>query len=217
MKRLFLVTAISLIVGTIRLQAQIIRNFNDLNPTPSVGIVLGSHGIGVEGIYSVRGDIDAKLGFNFFPISSISTGYRNNRAEIHRSNVNAFVDWRPLYDKEGFLAKKGYVSVGLSYYFSNNIDRYYDDDSEYYNLKFTDLAPYIGIGLKSLDINDKFTITTNFGFFIPLKKVEITPFNQIAEDRLYHYDMLYDQWTSAGKKFLIGLNANVGIHYRIVY
>lgn len=215
MKKLFLLIALALGMRTHNLYAQIIPNYNDFYATPAFGAVLGSHGLGLEYLYPVLKDVDVKVGANFFPFRNFNTGYRNNRAVVNRSNANIFVDWRPFYGKESFIALKGYVSFGFSYYFENSIERYYDDQTDYYSLNFTDLAPYIGVGIKNIDFDDHFTLAFNVGYFIPLKSVEITTYNQFAENRLYDYDMLYDTWNSPGRKALIGLNANVGLYYRI--
>lgn len=179
---------------------------------PKVGIIAGSHGIGLEGSFPLASQLSGRAGFNYFPLPALSIGYQGNPVELNRSNVNAFVDWSPFLDRTSFISRKGYFSIGFSYYLENSMVRSYLEDDEVYTFQFARATPYIGIGLKNVHISQALSLGFNFGCFIPIKETEVT---LVGGPNDYRYHLLENQWNSFQNKFMAGMNANIGLHYHL--
>ena len=158
----------------------------------SVGLSLGSLGIGIEGNYPIGNTFNLRGGFNYVPPVKIGKPGKNDRYKFDRSNINLMLDWQPLFGKESNFASKWFVTIGAGYFFKNELNKYgaSNYEKEAYNIKFKQ-APYVGTGLGNLVLGERMSLSLNLGYYfeyadsqirtydrrVPFPKVDSFPMN----------------------------------------
>jgi hypothetical protein len=179
--------------------AQVLPDYSAF-PSSSLGVQLGTQGIGVQGSYSFLDAFNARVGFNAFP--GMTLQYNGRDLQFNRTSVFAIADWQPLYGQSGWLARKWYISTGVAYYFSNNVYREGAGTMPNYTIYMSKLRPYIGTGLGNIRLHKNIGIRTDLGWFIPTSSATST------------YDDKASKVSSGLRGLLPGLNSAVTIYVK---
>jgi hypothetical protein len=103
-----------------RASAQVLPEYSAF-PKTSIGVQLGTQGIGLQGTSAFGRMFNARIGFNTVP--DITVQYNGRDLGLNRTSVYGIVDWQPMYGNTDWLSRKWYVSAGISYYFNNTLYR----------------------------------------------------------------------------------------------
>ncbi len=206
-----LLLAVFLAIGG-QLRAQQFIDFSAFSPF--VGIQAGTQGIGIESGYPLGKAFNIRAGINFFP--PVRFDIKNNGLKVSRSNVMLTADWQPLFGKEGWFARKWFVSAGASHFFRNEAKRIVshseDDGDDYdYTVKLHQV-PYIGTGLNRITLGNQFYLSLNAGYFISVKSPEVI-MEGTSEFHLQRQKNIRNKIGSFPYNTLKGLNAQAGFYW----
>jgi hypothetical protein len=179
--------------------AQVLPEYSAFNKT-SIGLQLGTQGIGLQGTYAFGKVFNARVGFSTVP--DITLQYNNRDLGLNRTSVYGIVDWQPLYGNTDWLARKWYLSAGISYYFNNTLYREGTRTTPDYYIYMSKLRPYVGTGLGNIRLGHDIGLRTDFGFFIPTSSATST------------YSDKADKVSSGLRGLLPGMNAGITIYYK---
>lgn len=160
--KMLLIIALLSILG--KANAQVLPEYSAF-PETSVGLQLGTQGFGIQGTKSFARFLNARVGFN--TTADLSFQYNNRTVQLDRTSVYAIVDWQPLYGRTDWLARKWFISTGISYYFSNTVYRQGVGVLPDYYIYMSKLRPYIGTGLGNIPISNHIGLRTDLGWYIP--------------------------------------------------
>lgn len=197
--------------ASVQVKAQIWEEYSSFYP--SVGIQLGTRGIGIEGSYPLTEAFNVRLGASIFP--SFKTKFFNDRIyQVHRSDISLFADWQPLLGKNSWIARKWIVSLGVGYFFENTVERYQgtakiSGQLKDYGIEFSQLRPYIGTGLNGIKLSHHFNLSVNMGYYIPTSSTQI----KVYEVDPIELPKLLDKLDSFPYNVAPGVNVQVGISY----
>lgn len=142
----------------------------------SVGLTLGSYGIGVEGSLPVGQNFNIRAGIMAFPpvkIGRPGSGANGDKYELKRAGATLMLDWQPLFGKESEFASKWFITAGLGAFYKNELSSYKKTfrggNSYQYNFKFKQ-APYIGTGLGNLVLGERMGMSLNAGYYFAYAK-----------------------------------------------
>jgi len=179
--------------------AQVLPEYSAF-PKQSLGIQAGTQGLGIQYTKSFLPAFSARIGLNTVP--GITMQYNNRDLKLSRTSVYAIVDWQPLYGGTNWLARKWYVSAGISHYFNNTLYREGIGKTPDYYIYMSRLRPYVGTGLGNIELFNNLYLRTDFGFFIPTSAATSTYSNKAEK-------------VSTGLKGLLpGMNAGVTIYFK---
>ncbi|MCD0486878.1 hypothetical protein LPB86_01470 [Pedobacter sp. MC2016-14] len=177
LKTLVLIAGIVLASTTIS-NAQMLKEYSAFHR--SVGLTLGSYGIGVEGSYPVGQTFNLRAGATVFPPIKLGKpgGSANSpKYEFNRAGVTFMVDWQPLYGRESEFASKWFVTVGAGYFFKNELSNYKkafrNGEVPQYVIYFNQ-APYLGTGLANLVLGERLGLSLNAGYYFAHSKEQIS-------------------------------------------
>jgi hypothetical protein len=179
--------------------AQVLPEYSAF-PKSSIGVQLGTQGIGLQGTSAFGRMFNARIGFNTVP--DITVQYNGRDLNLNRTSVYGIVDWQPMYGNTDWLSRKWYVSAGISYYFNNTLYREGIGTVPNYYIYMSKLRPYIGTGLGNMRLSHSIGLRTDFGFFIPTSSATST------------YDDKAEKVSSGLRGLLPGMNAAVTLYYR---
>ena len=173
--RALVVLGILLLLGTYTAQAQMLREYSAFHR--SIGLTLGSYGIGVEGSYPVGQKFNVRAGATVFPpglkLGKPGSGANGQKYEFNRAGVTLMVDWQPLFGQESEFASKWFVTAGAGIFFKNEISNYGKNymggNSPQYTVPIKQ-APYLGTGLGNLVLGDRIGLSLNAGYYFSYTK-----------------------------------------------
>lgn len=208
MKKILIIFIV--VLASLPVKAQIWEEYSSFYP--SVGIQLGTRGVGVEGSYPISESFNVRLGADIFP--SVKTKYGKRVFAISRSDVSLFADWQPLFGKRSWIARKWIVSVGAGYFFENKFERYVGttkmaNQPKDYDVEWSKFRPYIGTGLNGIRLSQRLNLAINVGYYIPTSPTEI----KIYEMDPIKIPSLKDDLDSFPYSMAPGVNVQVGISY----
>lgn len=208
MKKIFIFLIV--VFATFTVKAQIWTEYSSFYP--SVGVQVGTRGIGIEGGYPIADAFNVRASASIFPLGKLNVGKRV--FELSRSDVSLFVDWQPLLGRRSWIARKWIVSLGAGYFFENKYEKYQwaavkEDRLKDYGVEWSQFRPYVGTGLNGIRLAERFNLAVNVGYYIPtssnaLKVYEMDPVDIPRQ---------LDRWDKFPRNVLPGINAQVGISY----
>ncbi|GAA4779964.1 hypothetical protein GCM10023231_03520 [Olivibacter ginsenosidimutans] len=178
----------------------------------SVGVQLGTRGIGIEGSYPLNEQFNLRLGGSIFP--SMKMKYRQQKFKLNRSDISLFGDWQPLYGRDSWIARKWIVSAGAGYFFENKLTRYkpetqVSNEPKDYELEWSKFRPYVGTGLNGIAISRQLNLSVNLGYYIPTSSYKLKTYDmgsaEVAD--------LENKIESLKYSIAQSLNVQVGISY----
>ena len=179
--------------------AQVLPEYSAFAKT-SVGLQVGTQGFGIQGTQSFARLFNARVGFNTVP--GISVQYNDKELKLSRTSVYAIIDYQPLYGNSEWLARKWFISTGISYYFDNTLYRGPAKNQSEYYIYMSKFRPYIGTGLGNIQLSNGVGLRGDFGFFIPTSSATST------------YDGKAEKVSSGLRGLLPGLNSAITIYYK---
>jgi len=197
-------------LASLPVKAQIWEEYSSFYP--SIGVQLGTRGLGIEGSYPLTDAFNVRLGTSVFP--SMKLKYGKKVFAINRSDVTVFADWQPLLGKRSWIARKWIVTLGASYFFENKFERYVGtkiqaNQLKDYDVEWSKFRPYIGTGLNGIRLSQRLNLALNVGYYIPTSPTEIT----IYEKDPIEIPKLKDELDSFPYNVAPGINVQVGISY----
>jgi hypothetical protein len=144
--------------------AQVLPEYSAF-PDASIGVQLGTQGLGVQGTYSFARLFNVRAGFNSM---FGNWDYKNRDLSFDRNSFYAIGDWQPQYGGTSWLARKWFISAGAAYYFNNSVYREGIGKTPDYTIYMAKFRPYIGTGLGNIRLGDKLGLRLDMGYFIPL-------------------------------------------------
>jgi len=201
---------LALALASLTVKAQIWKEYSSFYP--SVGIQLGTRGIGIEGSYPVAEAFNVRLGASIFPSMKTKLGPRV--FAVDRSDVSLFADWQPLYGRTSWIARKWIVSAGAGYFFENKFTHYVGASKESgqpkdYDVEWSKFRPYVGTGLNGIALGRRFNLGVHVGYYIPTSSWTFTAYDMDPTEAAEKEDKL----GSFPYNIVQGLNVQVGISY----
>ena len=179
--------------------AQVLPEYSAFAKT-SIGLQAGTQGFGIQGTQSFARLFNARVGFNTVP--GISVQYNNKELQLNRTSIYAIIDYQPLYGNSAWLARKWFISTGISYYFDNTIYRGAGGNTPEYYIYMSKFRPYIGTGLGNIQLSNGMGLRGDFGFFIPTSAATST------------YDGKAEKVSNGLRGLLPGLNSALTLYYK---
>ena len=179
--------------------AQVLPEYSAF-PTSSIGLQLSTQGFGVQGSKSFARLFDIRVGFNTVPGMSIQ--YNNRFAQLDRFSLYAIADYQPLFGGNEWIARKWFISAGISYYFSNTLYREGAGSVPNYYIYMSKFRPYIGTGLGNLHLFNNINMRLDMGYYIPTSAPTST------------YDDRGTKVSSGLRGLLPGLNTGATIYFK---
>ncbi|QNL52038.1 hypothetical protein H8S90_10940 [Olivibacter sp. SDN3] len=192
------------------LKAQIWQEYSAFYP--SVGVQLGTKGVGIEASYPFLSAFNLRVGGNFFP--PVKAGLNNRVYRVRRSDVSFFADWQPLYGKASWFARKWIVTGGAGYFFQNEVDRYQGTSVQAgqlkdYTVKTSAFRPYVGLGLNGIRVSQRLNLGIHLGYYIPTSSSKI----EVHEIDPIEIPDLLEKLNSYPRNATSGLNVQFGLSY----
>jgi hypothetical protein len=179
--------------------AQVLPEYSAF-PVSSIGVQVGTQGIGVQGSKSFARIFNFRAGFNTEP--GFTFQYNGRFVQLERSSLYAIVDYQPLYGSSEWFGRKWFISAGAAYYLSNNLYREGVGDVPNYYIYMSRLRPYIGTGLGNLHLFNDINIRLDMGYYIPTSAPTST------------YDDRATKVSSGLRGLLPGLNTGITIYFK---
>lgn len=172
----------------------------------TLGVNIGTQGVGVEGKTAIGGQFSARLGVDVIPINSMtSTQYLGgNQTSIDLkprfSNVHLLADWMPFhYSTDKPLSGNFRVSAGVAYFIKSqgSADIMLTQDYQYGDIvipkadigtvtasaKWSHVAPYAGVGLDNIPVATNFFIGFDLGaYYFSAPSASIVGTNFLADN-----------------------------------
>lgn len=169
----------------------------------SLGVSLGTMGVGVEGKLLLFRHFHLRTGATIFPIG-ISRTYLgfpsravNAKIDGTIAKVDLYTDWAPFTEADANILQKFSLTAGLGYFISAKgtavmrlKDPFYYGDIELEPedvgelraaSKWDGFAPYIGIGINNLKVTDRVNLGISSGvFYLTSPSVQITGSNMLS-------------------------------------
>lgn len=197
-------------LASLPVKAQIWEEYSSFYP--SIGVQLGTRGLGIEGSYPLTEAFNVRIGASTFP--SMKTDFGKKVFAINRSDVSVFADWQPLIGRRNWIARKWIVTLGASYFFENKFERYVGtsikaNQLKDYDVEWSKFRPYIGTGLNGIRLSQRLNLAMNVGYHIPMSPTEITIYEKDPID----IPKLKEELDSFPYNVAPGINVQVGISY----
>jgi hypothetical protein len=172
----------------------------------TLGVNVGSQGVGLEGKAALGDRFGARLGFSIIPINSItSTQYLGgNQTSIdiqpRFSNIHLLGDWMPFkYSTDKPLSGNFRLSAGVAYFIKSQgqADIALTQDYQYGDIvipradlgtvtasaKWSHVAPYAGVGLDNIPVATNFFIGFDMGaYYFSAPSASIVGTNFLADN-----------------------------------
>jgi hypothetical protein len=192
--------------------------------TRSIGLQLGTPGIGIEAGMPLKDDLNIRVQANYFP--EVRKHYRGLIYQPERTNVGLNVDWQPLFGENSWWARKWFISAGMYYFMKHEVNTFIESRVEgypreqFYHAELSKVRPYVGMGLGRMAIAERLFINLNGGLFIPTKKTKVFKSNAEEYDPAYVTrveQQEHHNYNRPWAHFLTSLNIQVGIFYDLAY
>ncbi|MEH6307477.1 hypothetical protein RYH73_17640 [Olivibacter sp. CPCC 100613] len=190
----------------------------------SVGLQVGTAGVGAEFNYPIRSDLNVRLHASYLP--EVRKHYHGLIYQPKRALTGLNIDWQPLFGGDGWLARKWFVSLGFYYFMKHSMGTFRESRvigrprEKYYEADLSKIRPYVGMGIARLALSKHLFLNLNGGFFIPTARTRIEMANEEQYDPgsiAQVKKMEQDRYNRVWAHLATSLNIQVGLFYNLAY
>lgn len=192
--------------------------------TSSLGLQLGTTGVGVELNYPMRNDLNIRLQANYLP--EVRKHHNGLIYQPQRTLFGINVDWQPLFGADTWFARKWFITFGFHYFTKHEMNTFRESRvtgrprEEYYTAELSKIRPYVGMGIARLQLTPRFFLNLNGGFFIPTAKTRV----EMANKEEYNQELIarvereeQNRYNRVWTHLATSLNIQVGLLYNLAY
>lgn len=190
----------------------------------SLGVQLGSAGIGVEFNYPIYNNLSIRWQANYLP--EVRKHYHGLIYQPQRTLTGVNIDWQPLFGGNSWFARKWFVAFGFYYFLKHQMSTFKESRvigeprEKYYEVDLGKVRPYLGMGIGRLALTERLFLNLNGGFFIPTAKTKVEmvhkeQYDPSVIDRVEREEQ--NRYNRVWAHLATSLNIQVGLFYNFAY